>query len=617
MIWSIRMLMMKERLVRPDMFFYKSISPCTVISISPVILLRVVTIVLIVLVSVGCASPKALQKAEDVHREKASQQEAAAVEEALRTSETDFNFLLGELGLYEERFKEAEEYFEKAARAETSAAPTLRKRLAQLYLRDQRLDDALREIELGVKDSPEDLGLIKLRAGLLATLRRYDEAITAYRKVVEADDGDSSDAYIFMASLYAQQGNAQGAKGVLNELLKKSPDSFFAYYYLAKISAAAGELTEAEKYYKKALSLSADAETVQLELVRVYAFQKRYDQAISLCEEMVKKNPASIKARELLGELLLGRDRADDAIKQFEAIGALETDPTETRLKIALIKLQRTDLEGAETDLRLVLAQHPDNSTARYYLATAYAGLERPEDAIEVIEKIKPGAKYFDESRSLRAYLLRQLKRYDEALKLLTEMLDEKPKNIKLLGLLAAMQAEAGRYGDAVDTMRRVIEIEPSEDLHYFTIGVYFDQDGKKSECIESMEKAIELDPTNANALNYLGYTFAEQGVRLDEAEDLVGRAIALEPDNGFYIDSLGWVYFQKGRYKEALSELERAASIESEDAVILEHLARALLKVDRKKDALSVLEKARRFAPESDDKEAGARIDELLKDLK
>ena len=100
---------------------------------------------------------------------------------------------------------------------------------------------------------------------------------------------------------------------------------------------------------------------------------------------------------------------------------------------------------------------------------------------------------------------------------------------------------------------------------------------------IASMKKAIELNPQNAPALNYLGYTWAEMGIQLDEAETLIQRALKIEPNDGFYIDSLGWVYYQKGDYVKAVEQLERAVEITVDDPTIIEHLGDAYEKAGKK----------------------------------
>ena len=115
------------------------------------------------------------------------------------------------------------------------------------------------------------------------------------------------------------------------------------------------------------------------------------------------------------------------------------------------------------------------------------------------------------------------------------------------------------------------------------------------------MKKAMELNPKNAAALNYLGYTWAEMGIQLDEAEDLITRALKLQPNDGFYIDSLGWVYYQKGEYPRAVEQLERAVEITVDDPTIIEHLADAYEKVGKSDRAVTRYREALKRTKEND----------------
>ena len=107
------------------------------------------------------------------------------------------------------------------------------------------------------------------------------------------------------------------------------------------------------------------------------------------------------------------------------------------------------------------------------------------------------------------------------------------------------------------------------------------------------MSSIIEINPNHADALNYIGYTYAEQGIRLDEAMSLIEKALSIKPDSGYIIDSLGWVYFQKGMYDEALKYLEQAASHVPNDPTIMEHLGDVYFKKGMFKKSLEMYEKA------------------------
>jgi tetratricopeptide (TPR) repeat protein len=109
----------------------------------------------------------------------------------------------------------------------------------------------------------------------------------------------------------------------------------------------------------------------------------------------------------------------------------------------------------------------------------------------------------------------------------------------------------------------------------------------------------IALDPKHAESYNYIGYMYAEKGTNLSEAIQLIQQALALEPENGYFIDSLGWAYYQQGRYQEALRELKRAVSLAKEDPVLYEHLGDAYLKNNLTNEALEAWEKSLKVDPD------------------
>jgi Flp pilus assembly protein TadD len=115
------------------------------------------------------------------------------------------------------------------------------------------------------------------------------------------------------------------------------------------------------------------------------------------------------------------------------------------------------------------------------------------------------------------------------------------------------------------------------------------------------MKLVIEKDPDHAEALNYLGYTYADRNMNLDEALELIERALEIKPESGYIVDSLGWVYYQRGEYRKAIRELERAVTLTPDDPVINEHLGDGYLKLDQKTKALDSYKRALELDPQGD----------------
>jgi len=147
-----------------------------------------------------------------------------------------------------------------------------------------------------------------------------------------------------------------------------------------------------------------------------------------------------------------------------------------------------------------------------------------------------------------------------------------------------------------------------------FEYGLVLEKEGKQQEAIARMEKILELQADHVEALNYLGYTWAENNVQLEKALAYVTKASELKPDNGFILDSLGWVYYRMGELEKARTALERAIVLEPEDPYILEHMGDIYQQIGEKGKARDAWLKARGL---SKDQEMQEKIQQKIDALK
>lgn len=531
-------------------------------------------------------------------------------------SEAHYLFLRGQIAVAEGDLDAAREFLERAQEIEPAPAPTLRRQLAELLIQDGDLDEALEQIEKALEVDTDDLKLLKLYAGVLASKKELDKAITTYERVLTLSEEVDEEASVLLASFHSQKGDGQAAVVVLDRLLAEKEDSTLGYYYRGRVLEAMGELDSAELSYREALKLNPGSEQVQLDLARCLALKGEYEDSESLCNEVLERNPRSLGARRLLAQILVQQNKLEEAQQAFELLAEVEEQPSDTRFKIALIKLERGDLEEAIVDLRLVVADNPKDNSARYYLALSLLRVELLEQAVEQLAQIGPEASNYLQVVLQRIFLLDRLDRGKEALRVAREELSRGRSDERLLQLAATLEREHGSVSEGVKLLRRLVDLSPESDGHLFMLGVMLDELGSQDESLEVMERVIEKNPENANALNYLGYSLVERGERLEEALGLIERALEVEPDNGYFIDSLGWAYYQLGRYEDALEQLERAVSLAPDDAVILEHLSRAQLKLGDIRKASETARRAKRFVAESDDENIAERLAELLDKL-
>ncbi|MEA1969284.1 MAG: tetratricopeptide repeat protein, partial [Thermodesulfobacteriota bacterium] len=235
----------------------------------------------------------------------------------------------------------------------------------------------------------------------------------------------------------------------------------------------------------------------------------------------------------------------------------------------------------------------PDNSTLHYLAGISFDSLKESKKAIKHFLKVKPDSRHYKKIVIHIAFLYSDLDKIEKAIGFLENKHEELPEDIDIITYLASFYEESSEHAKAMATLEKGLVLSPDNSSLSFRLGIVQDKAGKKKECIETMKKIIALEPDNASALNYLGYTYADLGINLDTAEELINRALKIKPSDGFITDSLGWVFFKRGQYEKAIEILVKAAEITSFDPIISEHLADAYEKNNNLNKALKLYKQA------------------------
>ena len=179
-------------------------------------------------------------------------------------------------------------------------------------------------------------------------------------------------------------------------------------------------------------------------------------------------------------------------------------------------------------------------------------------------------------------------------------------------GMLSLIYEEEKNYEAAEAILREGLPVVKDRIEVRYQLGSLLNKTGRLEESIREMEYILEENPEHADALNFIGYTYAEMGTNLVEAEEMILKALQLKPGNGYILDSLGWVYFKQSRYSEALKYLKQAVAALPEDATITEHLGDVYQALKRPQDAVGAYRRALEANPGS--ATLKEKIDNLLK---
>jgi tetratricopeptide (TPR) repeat protein len=429
------------------------------------------------------------------------------------------------------------EFAEKALRIEPQNPRALwLKGTALLNLgRDQ---ESLAPLEAAANADSSRVEYFRTLARVAERLDRFDLVETCYRRVVRLDDEDG-EAWFQLAATEARRGQfgaADSALALAVELNPLRPGLFFLQGYVAE---NLGRPEAARDAYRQHLEIHPDDQGTRRRLVQVLAQQKRFAEAAREARTVAESRPGDLEALQVEADLLFEAGAADDAMRLLDRVMREHPDDIEViSMRVAVLG-RHGRARTAVADAEAWLAAHPTEWRARLVAARA---------------------------RELNGEL-------DRALGHLRRAVAATPDSLAPRVMLARTYESAGRLRDAERVWGEAVSRFPGVNGLVFDLATCRDRLGDFAGAEQAVRDVLAREPENATALNFLGYLFADHNQNLEEAVGLIQRALALDPDNGAYLDSLGWAFYRLGRLQEARVQLERAIQVSGGDPVIHEHL--------------------------------------------
>jgi tetratricopeptide (TPR) repeat protein len=265
--------------------------------------------------------------------------------------------------------------------------------------------------------------------------------------------------------------------------------------------------------------------------------------------------------------------------------------------------------------LQLALHLDPTHPLALLSLADLYEAMKKPELAINVYSRVPADSVLRRNADIQMALNLDSLERTDEARQQLSKLIANHPDDLEAVLALGNILRDRKHYPECADTYSQAIALIPQPTKPTWTVfyfrGICLERSKQWEKAEADLKKALELYPEQPHVLNYLGYSWIDQGVNLDEGMRLIRRAVDQRPDDGYIVDSLGWAYYRIGNYDEAIKHLERAVELKPMDPTINDHLGDVYWRVGRQLEANFQWTHARDLKPESDEL---AKIEAKLK---
>ncbi len=477
--------------------------------------------------------------------------------------------------------------------------------------------------------TPDDLDLRRQVFLLMAASGEVERTRELARDVVEADDAaGAAEARLWRAAdaLRTGTGDARveleaiderSLPGVVRPLIEAwlAADPAAGAATLGETEARLGELTT---FHRVALLDRAGRPEEALGLLAGFD-----DEPSALPERMLAEQArllARVGEAEAAGALLRlrgdGPTRSDRLAHAAAALAAGQIPPpafatpeqgiADGMVALAeLLAAQRRPLQ-ATFYARTALHAAPDYDPAWLLLGGLLAEQEGAEAALAVLDNIPEGSPWHAPARLERAEALGRGGEVEAAVAELRRQIEARPHDARPAMALGDLLRREQRFAEATDAYAKAIQRIGTVDTEHWRLfyarGIAYERSQRWPEAERDLQRALELSPDQPYVLNYLGYSWVDQGLHLAEAKAMLYRAVELQPDDGYIVDSLGWAYYRLGEYDEAVRYLEQAIELAPGDPVINDHLGDAFWRVGRYREARFQWERALTLDPEPED---------------
>lgn len=481
-----------------------------------------------------------------------------------------------------------------------------------IYEQQQQAERALEEFYAAAKADITNEHLVLEAAQKHLQLKKLDQALELL-KAASQNPNASGEIYAWLGLTYGQLNQVNQAIRASRTAIRKSPKLLLGYQSLAQIYLQRDRIPEALKVLDEAAQLS-DTDAVYLvnlaEILSAYSNLLGKDSAsvkpriLDLLSRAAQLKPSQPSVRikladgfKQLGEMEKAGEIYQELLKEDDSIPGL-------REKLADLYLRQGNRPAAQEQLEHMIRENPLNAQA-YYLLGNLAGEEKNfSKAAEYFER----ALLFNPSIAISIELAAMQiasEQGQRALATLDKVRSQIPPSFAVEFYTGMARMQLKQYRKALDHLLEAEVIAKAKETNhlnhilYFQLGAAFERNQNYEQAALYFKKCIELSPKNVEAMNYLGYMWAEQGLHLEEAKGLIEKAVAAEQENAAYLDSLGWVLYKMGRFQEALPYLLKSLEFSKEpDPTLWDHLGDIYSALKQKEKAREAWSKSIQIEP-------------------
>lgn len=508
------------------------------------------------------------------------------------TGQILYQFLLAEIAAQRGQFGlAAGAYLDLAL---STRDPRIVRRAAEIAFHARQYDTALEAARLWLTLEPDSPPARQMLSTLLLASGRIDELAGSLARDLAAEAPQVGDTLMQMVRAFTRYPD----KAVVQRLFEQLTEPYLglaeARLVRAQTAVGTGDTERARSEVDRALELRPTWELAALfkaELLPKGAAQ------LDFLKAYLAANPQAQEVRLAYARGLVGEKRYEASRTEFRHLLSANPNNPDILYAVGILSLQVNDAAEAEQQLkRFIEVGRGDLDPARFYLGQIADQAGRPEEALRWYDQVAAGEHALPAKVRAAQVLLRQNK-LDEARERLAAARANTPGDARLVVAEGQLLRDAGRHADAFAFLVQALEVQPDQPDILYETALAAEKLGYVDLLERHMRRLIALKPDSAAAYNALGYSLADRNLRLDEAAQLIDKALSLAPDDPFILDSKGWLLFRQGNPAAALESLQKAYA-KKPDPEIAAHIGEVLWSLGRSNEALSVWREATKAFP-------------------
>lgn len=550
------------------------------------------------LLALSACAPATLKAPPDIAPAPAAEAKKTVLPNQELSAQTLYQYLVGEMALQRNQPELAVEAMLDLAK--TSRDPRLARRATETAIQGRQPAQALEAAALWQSLDPESSQSTQAVAALLLNSGRLSEAQPYLEKIIASEEGARTAGFLHLNQMLARQRDRGAVLELVRDLAKSHPEAAEAHFAIAQAAWSAGKRDETLAELKLIEKLRPGWEPAVL--FHGQALQEiSVTDALEFYRAFLSDHPKAKEVRLAYARLLVVEKQYLQARAEFQLVMEDVPNNPDMSFAIGLLAMQENDFEAADSYLQRALGNgYRDSNMVRLHLGQVAEERKRWDEAVKWYDSVEQGEHRLNARIRLAGLTARQGKLDEARLQLQQTDAGNKEQRALLIQAEAQLLREAKMYQEAFTVLGMGLEKLPKHPELLYDRAMVAEKLDKLDVLEQDLRQLIQLKPDNAHAYNALGYSFAERGIRLQEARDLVEKASALAPQDAFIMDSLGWIYFRLDQPAKAVELLRQALKLRP-DPEIAAHLGEVLWTQGQHDEARTVWQSAAKRAPENE----------------